>query len=72
MFADDNLSNVIVGLDIFTEPVKLPDIPVVIKKKSTWTVLEEKSETTHSPLSDHNEALRQLKERKANLRTEYK
>ncbi|XP_067939671.1 uncharacterized protein [Watersipora subatra] len=54
------------------EPVKLPDIPVVIKKKDTWTFDRKTPVGSNSPLPDNNVALRKLKERKANLHTEYR
>jgi len=56
----------------FTEPVRLPDIPLVQRKKDTWTVLEEPSTEAASPPLEYNDAMRKLKEKKTLLHNEYR
>ena len=64
---------IIVAVCIVTEPVRLPDIPVVVKKKNTtWTIQEVDEKSRRSPTSDDDTALKMLKEKKQANRTEYR
>ena len=57
----------------YTEPVRLPDIPVVVKKKNTtWTIQEVDEKSRRSPTADDDTALKMLKEKKQANRTEYR
>ena len=64
---------IIVAACIVTEPVRLPDIPVVVKKKNTtWTIQEVDEKSRRSPTADDDTALKMLKEKKQANRTEYR
>ena len=64
---------IIVAACLITEPVRLPDIPVVVKKKNTtWTIQEVDEKSRRSPTADDDTALKMLKEKKQANRTEYR
>lgn len=59
----------------FIEPVRLPDIPVKVKKpsKTTWTIAEqEEEELKKSPTVNPDDALKKLRQRKAQRKSEYR
>lgn len=58
---------------LLTEPVRLPDIPIVEKKKNTtWTIQEVDEKSRRTPTADDETALKLLKEKKQANRTEYR
>ena len=64
---------IIVAACLITEPVRLPDIPVVVKKKNTtWTIQDVDEKSRQSPTADDDTALKMLKEKKQANRTEYR